>query len=93
MGTLGLFNELFFHLLSFRLDTSAEKDSEPDSAIHPAVMSGDMGRVVKLQQERQLTAHEKYHSPTKHFVPGQSYWYVFFSVSYGKQQRSFQRTG
>ena len=49
-------------------------------------MSGDMGSVVKLQQERQLTAHEKYHALTKHFVP-----YVFPSVPCGKQQRSFQR--
>ena len=53
-------------------------------------MSGDMGRVVKLQQERQLTAHKKYHALTKHFVPGPSY--VFPPVPCGKQQRSFQRT-
>ena len=53
-------------------------------------MSGDMGRVVKLQQEKQLTAHEKYHALTKHFIPGPSY--VFPSVSCGKQQRSFQWT-
>ena len=53
-------------------------------------MSGDMGRVVKLQQERQLTAHEKYLALTKHCVPGPSY--VFPSVACGKQQRSFQRT-
>ena len=46
--------------------------------------------VVKLQQERQLTAHEKYHALTKHFVPGPLY--VFPSIPCGKQQRSFQRT-
>lgn len=78
--------------LSFtcRLDTSTGGDSEPDNDIHPAVMSGDMGRVVKLQQERQLTAHEKYHALTKHFVPGPSC--MFSSIPCGKQQCSFQRT-
>ena len=40
------------------------------SYIQP-VMSGDMGRVVKLQQ-KQLTSREKYHALTKHFVPGPS---------------------
>lgn len=74
-----------------RLGIRAEGDSESDGVIlHPAVMSGDMGKVVKLQQERQLTDHEKYHALTKHFVPGPSY--VFPSVQCGKQQRSFQQT-
>ena len=58
--------------------------------MHPAAISGDIGRVVKLQQERPLTVNEKYHALTKHFVPGPSY--VFPSVVCGKQQRSFQRT-
>ena len=58
--------------------------------MHPAMMSGDMGKVVKLQQKRKLRDDEKYHALTKHFVPGQSY--VFPSVACGKQHRSFQHT-
>ena len=56
--------------------------------MHPAMMSGDMGKVVKLQQERKLMDDEKHHALTKHFVPGQSY--VFPSVACGKEHRSFQ---
>ena len=63
---------------------------EPDSIIHPVVMSGDMGRVVQLQKERQLTAHEKYHALTKQCNPDPSY--EFPSVACEKQQCSFQRT-
>ena len=77
-------------ILSCRLDSSPEGDSEEPSAMHPAVISGDIGRVVKLQQERQLRDDEKYHMLTKHSVPGPSY--VFPSVACGKQQRSFQRS-
>ena len=57
--------------------------------MHSAVMSIDMSRVVRLQQERQLRVYEKYHALTKHFVPDSSY--VFPSVLYGKQQCSFPR--
>ena len=41
---------------------------EPLSAMYPAVMSGDLGMVVKLQQEGQLRVDEKYHALTKHFL-------------------------
>ena len=54
--------------------------------MHPAVTSGDMGRVVGLQQERQLRVDKKYHALTKRSS------YVFPSIPCGEQQHSFQMT-
>lgn len=63
---------------------------EQEPALHPAVLSGDLGRVVELKRERPLTKHEQYHVLTKHFVPPASY--RFPSVQFGKQKRSFQHS-
>lgn len=64
--------------------------AEHGTALHPAILSGDLGRVVELKRERPLTKHEKYHVLTKHFVPPASY--RFPSVQFGKQKRSFQHS-
>lgn len=59
-------------------------------SLHPAVTSGDMGRVMDLKKERQLTDREKYHMLTKHFTPDSTYQFPAFAC--GKQNRSFQHT-
>ena len=74
---------LFYSINIYVVDGYA---GEPLSAMYPAVMSGDLGMVVKLQQEGQLRVDEKYHALTKHFL---CCWPVI--VARGKQQHSFQR--
>ena len=58
--------------------------------MHPVVSSGDFGRVVKLQKERELTDQETFHLLTDHFYPNTSY--KFPTVLYGKRNRSFQHS-
>ena len=75
---------LAYIFFSFRLT------DEQETALHPAVLSGDLGRVVELKRECPLTKHEKYHVLTKHFIPSASY--RFPAVQFGKQKRSFQHS-
>ena len=52
------------------IETRCENKQNDD--LHPAISSGDFGRVVKLKTERNLTDNEKYVLLKKHFIPAAS---------------------
>ena len=56
--------------------------------IHPAVSSGDLGKVVLLMSQRALTDQDQYCLLTSHFSPDATY--KFPLVSHVRQNRSFQ---
>ena len=56
--------------------------------LHPAVSSGDLGKVALLMSQRALTDQDKYFLLTSHFTPDATY--KFPLVSHGRQNRSFQ---
>ena len=60
----------------------------PNPVIHPAVSSGDLGKVARLVSQRTLTDQDKYFLLTSHFSPDATY--KFPLVSHGRQNRSFQ---
>ena len=66
------------------IETRCENKQNDD--LHPAISSGDFGRVVKLKTERNLTDNEKYVLLKKHFIPAASYH------SINGQKRSFQHS-
>ena len=70
------------------IETRCENKQIDD--IHPAISSGDFGRVVKLKSERNLTDNEKYVLLKNHFIPAASYKFPCHNI-YG-QKRSFQHS-
>ena len=62
--------------------------SDAQNELHPAVTSGDFGKVVELKKERALVDQEKYYLLKNHFIPGSLY--RFPAVLYGSRHRSFQ---
>ena len=80
------------HSLVLMCRSSSDSESSTEdtlgASLHPAVISGDLGQVVLLKNERSLTDHEKFHILTNHFTPDATY--KFPSVPSGKQNCSFQ---
>ena len=82
------------HSLVLMCRSSSDSESSTEdtlgASLHPAVISGNLGQVVLLKNERSLTDHEKlkFHILTNHFTPDATY--KFPSVPSGKQNRSFQ---
>ena len=71
-----------------RSNSPVSESSEP--VLHPAVSSGDSGKVVQLKASRELTDHEKLTLLTKHFVPPHNY--KFPARSIGGHNRHFQQS-
>ena len=70
------------------IETRCENKQNDD--LHPAISSGDIGRVVKLKSERNLTDNEKYVLLKKLFIPAASYKFPCHSIN--GQKRSFQHS-
>ena len=64
---------LVFHVVETRFESK-------DDDLHPAILSGDFGMVVKLKSERNLTDNEKYVMLKRHFIPAASYKFSCRSV-------------
>ena len=69
---------------------SAGVESNPQQSVHPAVSSGDFGRITELKKERALVDQEKYYLLKNHFRPNSPY--RFPSRLYGSRHRSFQHS-
>ena len=69
-------------------DESGRDVQQQSEDIHPAIGSGDFGRVVKLKAQRPLTDREKLFALENHFVPGKHY--QFQSRVFAGRQRRFQ---
>ena len=59
-----------------------------EGALHPAVATGDLGKVVELKRGYNLTDNEKFFCLKNHFVPPNGY--TFPSRIMNGQLRSFQ---
>ena len=70
-------------------ETSQVHTCDNSSELHPAVSSGDFGKVVLLKADRNLTDHEKFTLLTKHFIPPRSYKFPARPVS--GRNRHFQQ--
>ena len=68
--------------------SNSSGSSEP--VLHPAVSSGDFGKVVQLKADRKLTDHEKLILLTKHFIPPRNYKFPARFIS--GRNRHFQRS-
>ena len=86
-------------LLSFPVNSAAistqtvietRYEYKQNDDLHPAISSGDLGRVVKLKSECNLTDNEKYVLLKKHFIPAASYKFPCHSIN--GQKRSFQHS-
>jgi hypothetical protein len=76
-----------------RINKSCMIPPLPEPAIggmHPAICSGDLGKVVQLKAQRSLTENEKFFLLKHHFVPPKNY--NFPSRVFGDRQRHFQNT-
>ena len=85
----------YFHSLKTVLVFQHKQRLKPDVKtnkmdLHPAISSGDFGRVIKLKSERNLTDNEKYVLLIKHFIPAASYKFPCHSIN--GQKRSFQHS-
>ena len=69
-------------------NSPVSESSEP--VLHPAVSSGNFGKVVQLKASRELTDYEKLTLLTKHFVPPRSY--KFPARFIGGRNRHFQQS-
>ena len=58
--------------------------------VHPAVGSGDFGKVVQLKASIKLTDHENLYLLTKHFIPPQNFKFPAHFVS--GRNRHFQQS-
>ena len=61
-----------------------------EPVLHPAVSSGDFGKVVQLKARRKVTDHEKLFLLTKHFIPPHNYKFPARFVS--GHNRHFQQS-
>ena len=68
--------------------SNSSGSSEP--VLHPAVSSGDFGKVVQLKADRKLTDHEKLILLTKHFIPPRNYKFPARFIS--GRNRHFQQS-
>ena len=77
---------------SYSDDSEDEQlDSQPGinttiNEVHPAICSGDFGKVIELASHRSLTDHEKYVLLKQHFIPTSSYKFPCRTINH--QQRS-----
>ena len=69
---------------------SGRGESSGSSVLHPAISSGDFGKVLPLKANRKLTEHEKFILLTKHFIPPRSYKFPVRFVS--GRDRCFQHS-
>ena len=58
--------------------------------LHPDVSSGDLGRLVRLKAQRDLTDNEKYFLLKHHFVPCKNYHFPTRVIN--QRQRHFQKS-
>ena len=66
-------------------------DDASGEAMHPAISSGDFGRVVQLKAERKLTDHERLSLLDRHFIPPRNYSFPTRYV--GGRSRCFSTVG
>ena len=70
------------------ISSSTSSLEVPEGALHPAVATGDLGKVVELKGGYNLTDKEKYFCLKNHFVPPSGY--TFPTHIMNGQSRSFQ---
>eukprot|EP00731_Ephydatia_muelleri_P012055 Em0006g949a len=70
------------------LSSSTSSLEVSEGALHPALATGDLGKVVELKRGYNLTDNEKYFCLKNHFVPPNGY--TFPSRIMNGQSRSFQ---
>ena len=74
---------------SSRGDSDGEEQTDTHLAsMHPAVSSGDFGKVVQLKAQRELSDREKFYLLNHHFVPSKGY--SFPARTFSQRRRHFQ---
>ena len=69
-----------------RVDNRSE--SGTTSEMHPDICSGDLGLMLKIKSQRNLTDNEKFFLLKNHFIPAKGF--QFPSRIFGSQNRQFQ---
>ena len=71
-----------------RVEGDQDSEVQEPAEMHPAILSGDFGRVVGLKAQRKVTDSEKFFLLKHHFVPRKGY--QFPSRTFSGRQRHFQ---
>jgi len=71
-----------------RVEGDQDSEVQEPAEMHPAILSGDFGRVIGLKAQRKVTDSEKFFLLKHHFVPRKGY--QFPSCTFSGRQRHFQ---